>query len=344
VTGIALVRRCLALALLCAMSAPAGAGAVTTPASHSFAPTKVGASSSATLLFAAETAPSEEVRSLALSGPQSASFQVIDDQCTQRMVVAQCAVTIAFAPQSAGAAAATLRVVGDAGAQDVRLSGTGFVAGPQLGVAPAAVSFASAVDPPNPPRRAATITNSGDLAARIDAVVVEGAQASAFVVENDDCTATSIGPGGHCTVVLRFGPDGPGAYAAHLLVSASGAGPRIDIPLSGSRPMPFARSPVPVFAKPHVLSGAGWSEFDVTRASGARRQIKVQLYTTLQARVRLTVVRRRAVVARVDVRVGVDWSTLRIRGRFAVGRYLVKAEGRRDQAVRRARAWVTIRR
>jgi hypothetical protein len=339
----ALVRRCLALALLCAMSAPAGAGAVTTPASHSFAPTKVGASSSATLLFAAETAPSEEVRSLALSGPQSASFQVIDDQCTQRMVVAQCAVTIAFAPQSAGAAAATLRVVGDAGAQDVRLSGTGFVAGPQL-VAPAAVSFASALDPSNPPRRAVTITNSGDLAAGIDAVVVEGAQASAFVVENDDCTATSIGPGGHCTVVLRFGPGGPGAYAAHLLVSASGAGARIDIPLSGSRPTPSAPSPGPVYAKPHILSDAGWSEFDVTRASGARRQIKVQLYTTLPARVRFTVVRRRAVVARVDLRAGVDWSTLRIRGRFAVGRYLVKAEGRRDQAVRRARAWVTIRR
>jgi hypothetical protein len=72
------------LGLVAAMALPGGAGAVTGPAAHTFPITTIGSPSPATLTFSAQSAPSELVQSAQLSGPQSASFQIIGDRCTGR--------------------------------------------------------------------------------------------------------------------------------------------------------------------------------------------------------------------------------------------------------------------
>jgi hypothetical protein len=192
------------------MSLPAGAGAVTGPATHAFPITTIGSPSAATLTFSAQSAPTELVQSVQLSGPQSASFQVIGDRCTGQAVAGTCAVTVAFAPASVGTAAATLRVVGAAGTQDVALAGTGSVTGAALAAVPAAVDFGD-VYPWSALVQTVTLSNRGDVPVGVDGVGVTGAQAAAFAIDSDGCGAQTVPPGDGCSLVVRFvrGSSGP---------------------------------------------------------------------------------------------------------------------------------------
>jgi hypothetical protein len=318
------------------MSLPAGAGAVTGPATHAFPITTIGSSSQATLTFAAQSAPTEVVQSVLLAGPQSASFQVQDDRCTGQAVAGTCAVTVAFAPTSVGSAGATLRVVGDAGTQEVALTATGSLTGARLVAAPAAIDFGD-VHPGTVATRALSVTNTGDVPVSIDSVGVAGAQASAFAVEADACGGHTLAPGDGCSLVVRFVSVVAGARTAQVHLSLDGA-PAIDVAVRASLVQLYGAAPG---LAPSYLPDQTWASFKLTKVSGKHRQIKLRLYTSLSAHVRLTVARKGSVVASLKRDLYPGSTALRV-PRLRTGRYAIKAVGARMREVRMAHASVTV--
>ena len=314
------------------MSLPAGAGAVTGPATHAFPITTIGSPSSATLTFSAQSAPTELVQSVQLGGPQSASFQVIGDQCTGQAVAGTCAVTVAFAPASVGTAAATLRVVGAAGTQDVALAGTGSLTGARLAVAPVAIDFGD-VYPATVATRALSVSNTGDVPVSIAGVGMAGDQASAFAVEADGCGGHTLAPGDGCSLVVRFvsGTAGPRSAQVHLALDGA---PAIDVAVRASLVQLYGLAP-------NYLPSQTWASFKLTNVSGKHRQIKLRLYTSLSAHVRLTVARKGRVVASLKRDVYLGSTALKV-PRLRTGRYAIKAMGARMGEVRMARASVTV--
>ena len=322
----------LTLALVAAMALPAGAGAVTGPAAHAFPITTIGSPSSATLIFSAQSAPTELMQSVQLSGPQSASFAVIGDRCTGQVVTGTCEVTVAFAPTSVGTAAATLRVVGDAGTQDVALTATGSMTGAKLVVAPAAVDFGD-VYQWSAAVWTVTVTNGGDVPVSIQGIGVTGAQASAFAIEADGCGAQTVAPGGSCSLAVRFVPGAFGPSSAQLHLTLDGA-PAIDVSVRGSLVRPYALAP-------SYLPSQTWTSFKLRSVSGKHRQIKLRIYTSLSAHVRLTVARKGRVVAALKRDLYLGSTAVKVRG-LRIGRYVIKAKGARKDEVRTAHASVTV--
>lgn len=317
------------------MALPGGAEAVTGPAAHAFPITTIGSPSSATLTFSAQSAPSELVQSAQLSGPQSASFQIIGDRCTGQAVAGTCAVTVAFAPSSVGSAAATLRVVGTAGTQDVAFTGTGSVTGAALAAEPAAVDFGD-VYPWSETVRAVTVSNGGDVPVLIDGVEVAGAQAAAFGIDADGCGGQTVAPGEACSLVVRFvrGSAGPRSAQLHLTLDGARA---IDIALRANLVNPVLLAPPAAGA---MFGPVPWTAFKLTRVSGAHKKIAIRLYTSLEANVRVIVLRKGVAVARSSRFAPLGTTTLRWRMR--PGRYAVRAEGRRMGDVRRSSRSVTV--
>jgi hypothetical protein len=326
----------LTLGLVAAMAVPGGAGAVTGPAAHAFPITTIGSPSSATLAFSAQSAPSELVQSAQLSGPQSASFQIIGDGCTGQAVAGACAVTVAFAPTSVGSAAVTLRVVGTAGTQDVALTGTGSETGAALAAEPATVDFGD-VYPWSETVRAVTVSNDGDVPVPIDGVEVTGAQAAAFGIDADECGGQTVAPGEACSLVVRFVRGSAGLRSAKLHLTLDGA-PAIDVALRANLVSPVQLAPPAAGA---MFGPVPWTVFKLTRVTGAHKKIAIRLYTSLEASVRLTVLRKGVVVARSNRVVRLGSTTLRWRS-FRPGRYAVRAEGRRMADVRRSSRSVTV--
>ncbi len=323
------------LGLVTAMALPAGAGAVTGRAEHAFPITTIGSPSSATLTFAAQSAPSELVQSAQLSGPQSASFAIIGDGCTGQAVAGTCAVTVAFAPTGVGSAAATLRVVGAAGTQDVALTGTGSVTGAALATEPGVVDFGD-VYPWSQAVRAVTVSNGGDVPVPIDGVEVTGAQAAAFGIDSDGCGGQIVAPGAACSVVVRFVRGSAGLTSAQLHLTLDGAA-AIDVALRANLVSPVQPAPPAAGA---MFRPVPWTAFKLTRVTGAHRRIAVRLYTSLEANVRVTVLRRGVAVAR-RTRLA-PLGTTSLRWRMRPGRYAVRAEGRRMGDMRRSSRSVTV--
>jgi hypothetical protein len=328
----------LAAGLLATMALPAGASAVTGPATNALPITTIGAPSTATLTFASQSAPAEPVQSVALLGPQSGLFQVTDDRCSGQAVAGTCDVTVAFAPTSVGPAAATLRVVGNAGTQDVALTGTGSITGPKLVVSPATVDFGT-VYLGSAATRTATVTNAADVPMGIAAVGVS-AQTGAFAIDADGCGAHTLAPGASCQIALRFTPTTAAAYGSYsgsLRIDVKGAAPT-DVALNG---LALVSGAAPKLLAPPMFGPAAWTAFKLRSVTGRHNRIVIKLFTSLPANLRLRVVRKGRVVARNAWVLRLGATTLQWRG-FRTGRYVVKAEARRMAEVRRDSRPVTV--
>jgi Abnormal spindle-like microcephaly-assoc'd, ASPM-SPD-2-Hydin len=328
----------LAAGLLATMALPAGASAVTGPATNAFPITTIGAPSTATLTFASQSSPAEPVQSVAVLGAQNGLFQVTDDRCSGQAVAGTCDVTVAFAPTSVGPAAATLRVVGNAGTQDVALTGTGSTTGPKLVVSPATVDFGT-VYLGSAATRTVTVTNAADVPMGIAAVGVS-AQTGAFAVDADGCGAHTLAPGAGCQIALRFTPTTAAAYGSYsgsLRIDVKGAAPT-DVALNG---LALVAGAAPKLLAPPMFGPAAWTAFKLRSVTGRHNRIVIKLFTSLPANLRLTVVRKGRVVARNARVLRLGATTLQWRG-FRTGRYVVKAEARRMAEVRRDSRPVTV--
>jgi len=145
-----------------------------------------------------------------------------------------CPIGIVFTPQASGVRHGSLVVTDDAnaapGSQDTaRLDGVAYQ--------PVATLSATALTPganlgASAGPQAVTVTNTGDGALTVRAIVINGAAAGDYR-QSSDCLRT-LQPGASCTVTVGFTPQGYGLRAASLTLYDDGPGGSQAIALRGT--------------------------------------------------------------------------------------------------------------
>ena len=187
---------------------------------------------------------------VAVSG--AASVTIAGNTCGTTLAVgANCTVTLAFAPTTAGAAAATLAVTSNAAPLQVTISGTGTTAPaakPTLSEA-GPISFADTQVGKSATPHTITLSNGGTAALKIASLVLDGAQASDFVLGGTCAANASVAASASCTIDVGFKPTAAGQRAGTLVlmtdagnqftVALAGTGVAVPVPMLTVNPQSF---------------------------------------------------------------------------------------------------------
>jgi hypothetical protein len=172
--------------------------------------------------------------SIAISG--SAAVTIAARTCGDTLVVgATCTVTLAFAPQAEGAAAATLAVASNAAALQVAVAGTGTaapVARPELSET-GPIVFADTRVGQGSAIRTVTLANNGTAALKITSLVLDGAPVADFVLGGSCAASVTVSPGSGCAIEIGFRPSATGQRSARMLLLTDG-GSQFTVALAGT--------------------------------------------------------------------------------------------------------------
>jgi uncharacterized protein (TIGR03382 family) len=171
---------------------------------------------------------------IAVSG--AASVSISSKTCGATLAVgANCTVTLAFAPTTAGAASATLAVTSNAAPLQVAVSGTGTAAPaaqPALSEA-GPVAFADTQVGKSSAAHTITLSNSGTASLKVASLVLDGAQATDFVLGGTCAANVTVAPSASCTIDASFKPTAAGQRAASLVLMTD-AGSQLTVNLGGT--------------------------------------------------------------------------------------------------------------
>jgi hypothetical protein len=159
-----------------------------------------------------------------ISGGDSASFQLLEEDCTGIPILpaAKCQAAVRFQPTAAGLRKATLSFFGDGeGGQQIALSGTGIDPGVPAAV-PAVHSFGAAAAGTSGDAQLFTFTNESAVATELGAAALGGDNPDQFRIARDGCSGATLAPGASCQVGVRFAPLDAGAMSAVLRVGSTG--------------------------------------------------------------------------------------------------------------------------
>ncbi len=177
------------------------------------------------------------ITSVLIQGANQAVFAQ-SNSCTAAPVAvgAACAITVVFAPTTAGAAAATLLVnaAGGVAAQSVALTGTGVA--PTYTVSPGAVAFGTQSTTAASAPVALTVTNTGSLPVPLTGISLAGANAAQFSQTNT--CGGSIAVGGGCAISVVFRPSADGTATASVNINSGGGAAAQSVALSGTGATP----------------------------------------------------------------------------------------------------------
>lgn len=213
-----------------------GTGVVTTtasltPSSLTFATFTVGVTSPSQSITVRNTGTSDLLVSTAFT---SGDFALISDLCSGRTVHAgaTCSLAVTFTPRAAGTRTGSLTVASNAtGSPHVAsLSGTG--AGPAVTVTDGNFGDQTIGVPSSV--KALTVRNVSTASLTVGAATFSGAAASDFMLSSDACSGRVLGAGATCALGVVFTPSAPGARAATISVTHSGAGSPATASLTGT--------------------------------------------------------------------------------------------------------------
>jgi hypothetical protein len=204
--------------LLSATLTGTGAAAATdtlSPGILTFGPQQVGTASAAQTVTVTNSGDGTLTGLQANVSPRS--FTLANGCGTSLAGHSQCTLTVTFDPLAAGPIAGNLMVQDQSRAQPqvVGLSGTGL-APAQIVLTPTGLSFASAVVGTTTAAQNVTVSNTGGVAATLDAPTVIGE----FPITANTCGA-SLAPGTGCTVAVAFSPAKAGVRNGRLSIAGS---------------------------------------------------------------------------------------------------------------------------
>ncbi|HEY8038221.1 MAG TPA: choice-of-anchor D domain-containing protein [Polyangiaceae bacterium] len=192
------------------------------PAQQDFSIVATGVTSGAVpFVFANPGKSASGPLAVSLTGTDAAQFKLIDP-CSGKPLAAggQCSVTVAFAPGSTGAKAATLSgMAPGAGAASAALTGTGAKPA-AFAVTPATYDFGSILESSPTAPQTFTVKNTGGVPTGTPTVFANGTNAADFTVTSNQC-GTALSAGSSCTFALVFKPSTAAAEAATVTVSAT---------------------------------------------------------------------------------------------------------------------------
>ncbi|HEX7983525.1 MAG TPA: choice-of-anchor D domain-containing protein [Duganella sp.] len=225
-----------------------------------FADTQVGATATEhTTTLSNSGNAAVRISTLTLGGNQPGDF-VTGGTCVANGTVSaggSCTITTAFRPTAAGARAASLLLVTDAGAQfTLALGGNGVavaVSAPSLAVTPQSFDFGAVTIGATAPTRRFTLTNSGSAPLTLASAAFSGPFAA--VADSTGCAAFpfTLQPGASCDLVVGYTPVNAGGNNGTVAIQSSVAGSSWTIALSGQANI------APSNAKPQNAGGGGCS-------------------------------------------------------------------------------------
>jgi len=224
----------VSVALSGTVSAPAPA-VTANPSAVAFGTQTIGAPAATQIVTLANTGNvALTLNGIAVSG--AATVTIANKTCGTTLAVgANCTVTLAFAPTASGAAAATLAVTSNAAPLQVSISGTGTTAPaakPALSEA-GPVAFADTQVGKSAATHTITLSNGGTAALKVASLVLDGAQASDFVLGGACATNVSVAASASCTIDVGFKPTAAGQRAATLVLMTD-AGSQFTVALGGT--------------------------------------------------------------------------------------------------------------
>jgi hypothetical protein len=158
-----------------------------------------------------------------ISGGDSASFQLVEEDCTGIPIApgGKCHAVIRFQPTGAGLQKATFSLFGEGeGAQQITLSGDGVDPG-RPAPTPSSHSFGTQSVGTAGGLQLFTFTNEGAVATALSSATLGGEDRDQFRIARDGCSETSLAPGASCQVGVRFAPDEAGEKGATLRLGNS---------------------------------------------------------------------------------------------------------------------------
>ena len=225
------------------------------PASLGFEGLGVGLSATRTLSIRSKGETDAVVSGFSFSGSHAGDFSLVNPaQCIGSLAPGmECELTVRFSPSAAGSRIASLQVQANlpetpAGAS---LSGAGLPG--VLGATPEELVF-SEVYPGDSVTRAVTIGNAGPGYVDIGVLSLAGAQKNLFSASG--CAAARLGPAQSCDIQVTFSPTATGSVSASLMLTHSGQGGTLTVPLSSSVAVrPVSQPVLGLFSCTSVVAG-----------------------------------------------------------------------------------------
>jgi hypothetical protein len=158
-----------------------------------------------------------------ISGGDVGSFRLLHEDCTGVPLgpSASCTAQVRFQPDSAGAKAATLTLVGNQG-QPFQMSLTGDGVDPQASLVPESHDFGRQAKGTGGPPQSFVFANEGATPLHLNDASIAGSEADQFRLTSDECTDATLPRGGSCQMEVKFAPDAAGASSGRLRISGDG--------------------------------------------------------------------------------------------------------------------------
>ena len=210
------------------------------------------------------------VPAVSITGTDASQFEIAANNCTAAIPGGgTCTVSARFHPSVAGTKSAGLTVTASpGGAASAGLSGTGL--GPALlTIGPSNQGFGTVVVGSASGDIAFSVTNTGGVASGAPTVSLGGADAAAFAIASNGCTAP-LGAGATCAVLVHFAPTSAGGKNASLAVSANPGG-NVSATLNGTalaQAQLTVSPPSNAYGTIVVGSSSGAATFIVTNVGG----------------------------------------------------------------------------
>ena len=159
---------------------------------------------------------------LSLTGTDAAHYRITQDECSGKTLAPSttCAVSVVFAPTSAGSFEATL----DASAGTIGASATlqGYAAAaPELVISPKQADFGDVQENTASVPHAFEVENVGGLQTEGLTVAFDPPTTGGFELASDHCSDTQLGPTDTCTFEVVFKPQSPIEYTARVVVGSA---------------------------------------------------------------------------------------------------------------------------
>jgi hypothetical protein len=161
-------------------------------------------------------------------------FQVPSNvQCVMGGSEEECGISVWFTPTEAGTRTGTLQINSSGGTQYVSLVGTGTAGTAAVTLNPASLTFTEQTLKTISAYQIVNIENTGTGTLYLTGMSLTGANASDFVLINEDCQS-SVAPGASCFVGIEFQPSLRGPRSASLSIADNAANSPQMVPLSGT--------------------------------------------------------------------------------------------------------------
>jgi hypothetical protein len=183
-----------------------------------------------------------------VTGTGAAHFAKQSDTCSGVSLLpgGSCFISVQFTPTTTGAKSATLNIPSNAptSPDPVSLSGTGVNA--VLQRSPASLSFGNQQVNTSSFEQFVSVSNAGtgNGPLIIGTLTITGADASQFAFVSNNCSGTTLAPGGTCFFSVAFSPTSTGAKSASASIPSNAATSPDPVALSGTGVAPgLTRSP-----------------------------------------------------------------------------------------------------